>query len=173
MDWKEVFDYDHATGGLTWKTERPLSHFKNERGRSVWRKMYSGRPAGIRDKHGYLRVRLSKVAHSAHRIIWEMHHGPIPDGLHIDHINGAKDDNRLCNIRLATRSQNLSNRGAPRHNTTGVKGVCWAAREGKWVAYIRVNGRRYHLGYFTAKEAARTAYQAASARLHGEFGRAS
>ena len=42
----------------------------------------------------------------AHRIIWERVHGPIPEGMQINHINGIKNDNRISNLELVTPSQN-------------------------------------------------------------------
>lgn len=41
-----------------------------------------------------------------HRIVWQSFNGPIPDGLVINHKNGNKADNRLCNLELMTLSQN-------------------------------------------------------------------
>ena len=61
---------------------------------------------------GYIRIRINHVEYRAHRIIWTMFNGEIPEGLLIDHINGIKSDNRLENLRLATRQQNNANRRA-------------------------------------------------------------
>ena len=57
-----------------------------------------------------------------HRIAWALHHGEYPL-LEIDHINGDGADNRLCNLRLATSSQNNQNRRLSSRNKTGIKGV--------------------------------------------------
>ena len=42
-----------------------------------------------------------------HRIIYQLVHGPIPEGMEIDHINGVKDDNRPENLRAVTHQRNL------------------------------------------------------------------
>lgn len=90
-------------------------------------------------------------------------------GLDVDHINGDGLDNRRCNLREATRQQNLANRRAHRNNKTGIKGV-W--RHGlKWRASIQVDGKTRHLGGFDTPEDAGRAYEAAARALHGDFAR--
>jgi protein involved in sex pheromone biosynthesis len=90
----------------------------------------------------------------------------------IDHINMAKDDNRIANLREANRSQNMSNIAKPIHNTVGLKGVTrHKAYPGKFMAQIVVNKKNKYLGIFDTVEEAHAAYAAASQQLHGEFGR--
>lgn len=96
--------------------------------------------------------------------------GDVPKGVDVDHINGNRLDNRRCNLRKATRSQNAINRVRrdPR-NTSGYRGVTFNKPWGKWVAKIGHTTGRQHLGGFqTAEEAAR-AYDEAALRLFGEF----
>jgi len=68
--------------------------------------------------------------------------------MEVDHINHDKSDNRRCNLRICTRSQNQMNKTRLLSNASGVTGVCWASRESKWSAQIVAGGKRYHLGYF-------------------------
>lgn len=66
--------------------------------------------------------------HNAPRVhvqVWEAHHGPVPNGMHIDHINGDIHDNRIENLRLATVAQNLRNAKRSSANKTGLKGLSW------------------------------------------------
>ena len=88
----------------------------------------------------------------AHRIVWAMTYGYWP-GHQIDHINGVRNDNRLCNLREATVAQNPQNQRTSPRNASGYPGVSWTT-DGKWEAHITVDGRRHHLGLFdTAREA--------------------
>nr|WP_282097566.1 HNH endonuclease [Luteibacter sp. SG786] len=130
----------------------------------------NGRKCGTVNVHGYRVIRLSdkgcfKFLY-AHRIAWFMAHGawPIHD---IDHINGDKSDNRLCNLREATRAQNLSNLGKRANNSTGFKGVFKAKM--RWKAQIQIRGKAVYLGQFGTREEASAAYNEASRRLQGEF----
>jgi hypothetical protein len=94
-----------------------------------------------------------------------------PDGFEVDHINGDGLNNRRFNLRIATKSQNQSNRGPQVDNKSGIKGVYWCKSKLKWVAGIKLNKVRRALGVFDTPEAAHAAYIAASKKLHGEFGR--
>jgi hypothetical protein len=87
----------------------------------------------------------------------------------IDHINGIKTDDRLCNLRAADNAQNNRNRPAQGNNTSGFKGVSKKRRQ--WRARISVNGTEHSLGTFDTPEAAAAAYREAAERLHGAFAR--
>ena len=94
-----------------------------------------------------------------------------PDGMHVDHINGNTLDNRRCNLRICTHSENQWNRKRG-HGATRFKGVALLGDKravSKWRATVQRHGRRYTIGTFkTALEAA-LAYDAAAVRLFGEF----
>jgi hypothetical protein len=94
-----------------------------------------------------------------------------PEGLEIDHRNGDGLNNRRANLREATRAQNRRNQRLSRANTSGFKGVSFDGRRSKWQAYININDKQRNLGLYATPEAAHAAYCAASAKLHGEFGR--
>lgn len=100
-----------------------------------------------------------------------LHHvilGKHPVGLHVDHRNGDKLDNRRSNLRFATRSQNLANAKLRKDNTSGAKGV-YQIGEHKWYAQVRANGRTYHVGRFTNFNDAVNARHRRAIQLHGEF----
>jgi len=89
----------------------------------------------------------------------------------IDHRNLKKLDNRKNNLRLCTYSQNFMNAPIRKSNTSGFKGVGWRKEMKKWRAYIGINKRFIHLGYFTDILAAARAYNEASIKYFGEFAR--
>ena len=103
-----------------------------------------------------------------HTDVWRLAGRQIPVGQELDHINGGKHDNRLCNLRPATRSQNNAN-SKPRGGTSRCKGVCKV--KGKWRANIRHNGKLIYLGLFTNEDDAGLAYDDAARRLNGEYAR--
>lgn len=145
--------YDPESGAFTWASPR--------------RKIRVGDEAGYVDRHKYRIIHLDGVDYAAHRLAWFYVHGEWPD--EIDHINGEAADNRLCNLRIATRSQNNGNTRLPSHNTSGYKGVSFYKQTNRWQAYIKKDGQRYHLGFFATAEEAAAAYDRAAVEFFGEF----
>ena len=86
-----------------------------------------------------------------------------------DHINGNPLDNRRINLRECTNSQNLSNRGKEKGNTSGFVGVWPCKQTGLWGAELTHNGKRMWLGRFKNKYAAAAVRNACSVTLRGEF----
>jgi len=146
IDWNELFEY--RDGQLINKTNR---HYKTPKG-SI---------AGADDGLGYIRIKHKGVAYKAHRIIWEMHNGPIPEGMFLDHINRVRSDNRIENLRLASREENNRN--------TTAKGYYFDRKAGRYKAHILNEGKREFLGYYDTEEQASKAYLKARAKYFGEF----
>jgi len=128
-----------------------------------------GRKAGSFTDRGYVVVSIRGQSFRAHRLIWIMTNGPIPEGKYIDHINGIKNDNRIENLRLATQTENNRNVKKRKDNTTGVKGVSAAGR--KWRAQINVNKKRICLGRYQTIQEAEAAYNNAVTMYHQDFAR--
>lgn len=90
-------------------------------------------PIRMEDGHGYYAVNYMGKRMKVHRIAWCLYHKKdIPDGMHIDHINGIRNDNTINNLRLASIHDNQQNRGKNKNNTSGYKGVCLHRKTGTW-----------------------------------------
>lgn len=62
---------------------------------------------------GYRTLKVDGRKYLAHRLAWFYVHGEWPPrGLEIDHVNRVRDDNRISNLRVVTRSENNRNRGS-------------------------------------------------------------
>lgn len=91
--------------------------------------------------------------------------------LETDHRNGNGLDNRRCNLRSCTRSQNSMNSKKRTGCTSQFKGICWRQDTRKWRARIQFNDKRHNLGCFDNELKAAKAYNKAASRLFGEFAR--
>ncbi len=150
------------------------SLFEYRNGRLYWkincgRRKTIGNEVAARDKNGYIVVQINRKQYFAHRIIFEMHHGYLPEI--VDHHDRDVSNNLIENLRAATNAQNQSNRPASPKNKCGVKGVCWIEKQRKWKAGIKVNQKNVHLGYFDDIKSAGAAYAAAALKYQGEFAR--
>lgn len=180
MNWHDYFTYNEKTDDLVWK-KRPLELFPSKGigsgGGNSWNSRFAGKVAGSKltpsGKPIAILVRVNGVLVGAHRIVWEMHHGPIPNGMDIDHKNVNPFDNRLANLRLATMSENSRNRGANKNNKSGVKGVCLHKLTGLWMSQITIHRRKIHLGLHITKGLAAVSYAKAALRYRGKFTRIS
>ncbi len=142
---REVFEYNEVTGIVTWK--------KGMKGHGTG----AGEVAGSGKSGPYLVVKLNKQNYLLHRIIWKLVTGEDPDI--IDHLNGDRRDNRLCNLRSTSTSQNNYNRTINNRNTSGHRGVSRAnSMINPWLA--KLGG--VYLGCFNTFE------EAVEARLQAE-----
>ena len=72
---------------------------------------------------GYRKVSLSKLGRQkkfrVHRLVMLAFIGPLPEGMVTRHLNGMKDDNRLCNLQYGTQSENMQDN--LKHGNNGMK----------------------------------------------------
>ncbi len=86
-----------------------------------------------------------------------------------DHINGDGLDNRRCNLRKATSSQNMMNQRKQTGTSSKYKGVYLFKQPSKWMAKIQFNKKTYYLGYFLNEMDAAIAYDKKAKEFFGEF----
>lgn len=153
---KELLTYDRETGVFSWIANR---------GRAK-----AGAVAGTIHHKGYSVIQIDGHLYLAHRLAWMYETGDWPQH-QIDHINGQRRDNRIANLRQATRAENVRNQKRAIHNTSGLKGVSWHKIRKKFQANIMFEGKAKHLGLFNCPTAAHFAYCRAAKELHSDFAR--
>lgn len=157
-DIKDYLSYDPDTGIFTRK-KLP--------GRGG---VYASPVVGNLSVRGYREIRHMGVLYRAHLLAWWWVYGELPPpGFEIDHVNGNRDDNRIANLRLASRAQNNANARAKRNRK--LRGVFFDKQTKTWRAKIGVDYRQIHLGRHPTAEQAARAYDAAAIKHFGKFAR--
>lgn len=172
IDWNLYLKYYPRKGVLVWRDRDPES-FLSRNMPARWKTLFVGKVAGYEFRaRGVPRavvVRLNGQLYLAHRIIWEMVNGPIPDGMLVDHKDGNPWNNKLDNIRLATPAQNAMNRKTRRDSKVGIKGIY--VKCGAWYSRIQVGSDRFIEGPFDTPEIAHASYCKMAKKHFGEFAR--
>lgn len=137
---KELLHYDPETGIFTRLT--------------TCGGVFRGSLAGyVHGPTGYIMIKVDGKGYRAHRLAWMYMYGVMPKEF-IDHVDRCRSNNRIANLRDVTRKQNNENTGLRKDNKSGFVGVSWFAQVNGFMAGIRHNGKRIHLGCFSdAKEA--------------------
>lgn len=140
-----LVDYDPGTGHLLRRSKRVGTPYM---------------------ENGYTRIRIDGRAYRAHRLAWLHFYGEWPSE-QIDHINGARSDNRIENLRQASNAMNGQNRKGPKsHNKSGYLGVHWNKKDRSFRAVIKANRVTHYLGSFKDPAVAYQAYLSAKRVLH-------
>lgn len=151
---KELLHYEPYTGLFRWKVDRAG-------------KARVGSVAGCITVKGYIVVKINEKHFKAHRLAWALYYNQDPGRVEVDHIDKNKSNNKIINLRLASRRGNCVNSGPRKNNKLGVKGI--SCENGKFRANIQKNGKNYHLGYYDTIEEASNVYWAVAEELYGEF----
>lgn len=138
---KERIVYNEKTGEFFHSNNMP-SHLAGKRCGTITKQN-----SGIK----YILLRVKYKQYLAHRVAYLLTHGEIPEGLEIDHINQNGLDNRACNLRAVSRTENQRNKRriiAKRGGGVGVLGVHFDSNRGKFKATIRFNGKQITIGRY-------------------------
>jgi HNH endonuclease len=145
----EPVDLQHKQTFITQNELKTLLLYSEETGQFTWRvcsgSKKQGAVAGTLTEKGYVRIKLKGMKYYAHRLAWMYAYGSFPIN-EIDHVNHCRADNRLSNLREASRMQNTSN---TLQNTSGCVGVHWDNAKQKWRARIQKEGNSICLGTFS------------------------
>lgn len=161
---------------LTQEYVRSLFDYRN--GELYWAVMRGNNKVKIGDRAGhvmkrrYRRVMIDGKLYLTHRLIFLWHHGYLPEFL--DHIDNNPSNNKIDNLREATRRENNRNvkkrksiNGKP--TTSKFKGVTWHKASGKWAAQIGIGRKTKYLGLFTSEIDAATISDKALIERDGKF----
>lgn len=173
---RELIKFDYETGRAFYN-ERDIKWFQNKKQRAQWacnrwNSNWAGKEITYINADGYVMVGLLGKRIYLHRLIWLREYGEWPD--QVDHINGNRSDNRLCNLRNVTNQENSRNSKRNKNNTSGQTGVYFNKRANKWQSYIYDReGNSIYLGLFERFEDAVAVRKAAEIKYgyHERHGR--
>ena len=155
---RNILCYDAETGAIHFKARSP--EMFQEEGSSQsrswraarWNSRHAGKEAMTSiSSSGYLVGYVLWKRLSSHRVAFCLHYGRWPNG-QIDHKNGIRTDNRIVNLRDVSQIENSRNMKLNSKNKSGVSGVHWNKREGKWKSIISDGQKKVCLGTFSRKE---------------------
>lgn len=149
--------FDYKDGNLYWK-------------QTSNKKIKAGTLAGGIDNKGRKRISIKGKSYQAHRLVYLLHYGNMPEML--DHIDGNPLNNKIDNLRPANHSKNGFNRKIGKNNTSGIKGLSWSKKSQKWQTSIKANNKTHYFGYYKYKDIAEIVLTMARQKLHDTFARA-
>ena len=148
-----LIDYNPETGIFTSKVDRLSAK--------------AGKVLGTLSPQGYVLLSIDGVTVTAQSLAVFIKTGQW--AISVDHHDHDRLNNRWINLRPTTHSLNSANRKLTKRNTSGMPGVRWYNRYGKWVARVCVDGKSVWLGSFDNLFDAAVAYAEAAREAFGEF----
>ena len=157
---RQLFHYDPHSGIITWKV-------------STSNRVKVGQEAGCITVQGYRSINVKNRRIPAHRIAYAIFYNEWPDD-EVDHINGARHDNSIKNLRCVSSTENRQNTKIYSNNKSGQIGIFWNKKNKNWRARITVNKKVIEIGSFKKIEDAVKARKDAEAKYgfhpnHGRF----
>lgn len=147
---EDIVQY-HKEGYLTWKVSPSY-------------KIKVGSVVGSKCRGEYLGFGYKGKKYTLHRVIYELHYGPIPKGMLVDHINRDKFDNRIENLRLASPAGNSAN------SSRGLARNCyWVEHAKAYQVRVQFKGMYFFGGYHSKLEDAMVAAAKLRQEVHGEY----
>lgn len=155
-----LFDVDIETGRLYWRA--PSKYHREKAG------MEAGNEQPSRNNKIYWVVSINGRKYRRGRLIFCILHDRFPEPC-LDHINGNSLDDRPCNLREATITENAWNHKTRRRRIPLPMGVRLIPHSGRFEARISHHGKQFHLGAFDTPEEAAAVYQLKRKVLYGDF----
>lgn len=156
-----ALSYNPATGEFRWLRDMGARAKAGHSAGAAWSNSKGSR---------YLILTVKKRRYAAHRVAHLFMTGRWPSG-QIDHLDGNGLNNKWCNLRECSQSQNQGNARKRRDNSSGYKGVSFHSATGKFCARIQHDGERVHLGLFETAQEAHAEYCKAADDRFGSFAR--
>ena len=152
-----------------------INSFEYKEGKLLWkiakgsRTDLLGKDAGNKREDGYIRIKINNRLYMAHRLIFLMKNGYLPN--EIDHIDGNRTNNCIENLREVSKSENAQNRKMPINNSSGIKGVCWHKTAKKWYVQLQADKKIKYFGIYDDLELAELVAIEARDKYHGKYAR--
>jgi hypothetical protein len=155
--------------------ELVAEYFEHNDGKLFWKKapffnkkyLIKQEAGTVNPTTGYRQVKWMQKIYKVHRLIFLLEHNYLPK--EIDHINGNRQDNRLINLREATRSQNEWNKPVGINNSSGYKGVSWSKSTNSWMVRVEKNKCKLYYGCFNDLDLAGLVASEARIIYHGVY----